>query len=94
MTQQRARKIEKEAPTAGELALLPASKKLRKLDDHDSTYSVAAVEIFEENRSIENEGYKIEGTCRIKFCVAVPPDAGPFRLVYYFETLEGDVVSL
>ena len=78
----------------GELALLPAAKKLQKLDDHESAYSVAGVEIFEENRSMEDEGFKIEGSCQIKFRVAVPPNAGPFRLVYYFETLEGDVVSL
>lgn len=78
----------------GELALASVSKPVERPEDLDHTYAITDVHVWENGAYVADEGFKVPGERRIRFRAALPPGAAPFRLVYYFETLHGDMISL
>lgn len=71
----------------GELAIAPASLRLKKLDDHDKCSQVADVIFVNNDGDQEDEGYKIVGPQRLRVRAPLPGKATEtrFKFVYYFE---------
>ncbi|MBI2433837.1 MAG: hypothetical protein HYV26_13300, partial [Candidatus Hydrogenedentes bacterium] len=69
----------------GELALAPAARKIKSLDDHDHCFHVSQVRVFDEGKEVADEGYKYSGPQRLKLLVGLPETQSEFQFVYYME---------
>ncbi len=69
----------------GELALAPASMRVKGMDDIDQCFSVLNVKVLNNGVEQDDEGDKYHGPARVRLMVGLPHGAQSYQFVYYTE---------